>query len=76
MKSNIALGIFWIGLILALYVGGWMIIARSIIGTIMLFSTGDGSFWTIVLTILKCFGGLIAGCFITFVGYIIAAIIS
>lgn len=76
MKSNIALGIFWIGLILALYVGGWMIIARSIIGTIMLFSTGNGSFWTIVSTILECFGGLIAGCFITFVGYIIAAIIS
>lgn len=76
MKSNIALGIFWIGLILALYVGGWMIIARSIFGTMVLFSAGNGSLLTIILTILKCFGGLIAGCLITFVGYIIAAIIS
>lgn len=76
MKSSIALGVFWIGLILALYVGGWMIIARSIIRTVVLFSAGNGSFGTIILTILKCLGGLIAGCFITFVGYIIAAIIS
>ena len=76
LRSNIALSVFWIGLFLALYVGGWMIIGASITTAVSTFSAGTGTFWTVILTILKCFGGVIAGCAITLLGYIIAALIS
>lgn len=76
MRNKIALGIFWVGLFLAFYVGGWVIIGASIMNAVVLFSAGSGTSWTIIGTILKCFGGIVIGSAITLIGYITAAFIS
>lgn len=76
IRGDIALSIFWIGVFLALYVSGWIVIGASIASMVSTFSAGVGTFWTVILTILKCFGGIIVGCAIVLLGYVLAALIS
>ena len=76
MKNIIAIIIIWLGCVLALYVGGWLMFIKSIIDLILGFQAGTLTGSMITFAILKCLFAGITGGVITYAGFIIAAFIA
>ena len=76
MKSTIAMIVFFIGCLLGLYVGGWMMFLKPIINAVTMYDagilTGAIIFWTVIKCIFAGFVGTVIAC----IGLIIASIIS
>lgn len=76
MKNIIAIIIIWLGCILALYVGGWLMFIKSIIDLILGFQAGMVTGSMIALAIIKILFASIVGGIIAYIGFIIAAFIA
>lgn len=76
MKNIIAIIIIWLGCVLALYVGGWLMFIKSIIDLILGFQAGMVTGSMIALAIIKILFASIVGGIIAYIGFIIAAFIA
>lgn len=76
MKNIIAIIIIWLGCVLALYVGGWLMFIKPIIDVILAFQAGIVTGSMIALAIIKILFASIVGGIIAYIGFIIAAFIA
>ena len=76
MKNIIAIIIIWLGCVLALYVGGWLMFIKPIINVVLAFQAGMVTGLMIALAIIKILFASIVGGIIAYIGFIIAAFIA
>lgn len=76
MKNIIAIIIIWLGCILALYVGGWLMFIKPIINVVLALQAGIVTGSMIALAIIKILLASIVGGIIAYIGFIIAAFIA
>ena len=76
MKNIIAIIIIWLGCILALYVGGWLMFIKPIINVVLALQAGIVTGSMIALAIIKILLASIVGGIIAYIGFIIATFIA
>ncbi len=76
MKNIIAIIIIWLGCVLALYVGGWLMFIKPIINVVLALQAGIVTGSMIALAIIKILLASIVGGIIAYIGFIIAAFIA
>ena len=76
MKNIIAIIIIWLGCVLALYVGGWLMFIKPIINVVLALQAGIVTGSMIALAIIKILLASIVSGIIAYIGFIIAAFIA
>lgn len=76
MRGVIAVIIWILGAVLGLYVGGWLMFIKPIIGCCVAFDAGTLTAMMVGMTVIKCFFGSTVGSLIFLVGHCIAMLLT